>query len=151
MSDQHLAPFVLTDQDGRDVRIDFSDGATLIYWYPMADTPGCIAQAEGLRDNFEGFEALGCRILGASFDAASRNRAFRDKYRLPFELLSDASHEVAILQGVVTEDASVARRVAFLVDACGRIVHRYDVDDPTMFAERVLDDLEGINMSRHGS
>lgn len=145
MTHPHLEPFSLIDQHGRDVAIDFSNGATLIYWYPRADTPGCIAQAESLRDNFEAFETLGCRIFGVSFDAPSTNRAFRDKFRLPFDLLSDESKGVATVQGVATVGATVAQRVAFLVAPGGWIVHRYDVADPTLFAEHVLDDLERLD------
>lgn len=115
----------------------------LLYWYPKADTPGCTAQAQGLRDQIEAFDELGCVVLGASFDTPAENRAFQQKYRLPFRLLSDVDRSAALLLGVVdTLDCSHPRRIAHLVDPGGVVVKRYEVEDPEFFAEGVLDDLE---------
>lgn len=140
----HLEPLGLASQDGGEVKVPSGSAWTLLYWYPKADTPGCVAQAESLRDNFEAFEALDCRILGASFDAVEINRAFRDKYRLPFSLLSDPTGRIARALGVAREGDDIAQRVAFLVGADGSVVERYDVADPTMFGEMVLADLESV-------
>ena len=43
--------FALSDQSGTVVKLgDFKGRQVLVYFYPKADTPGCTAQACGLRD-----------------------------------------------------------------------------------------------------
>lgn len=142
MNQPELVPFDAIDDAGHPIEVRTDEGWLLLYWYPRADTPGCVAQAESIRDNWEAFTSLGCRVLGASFDPPERNAAFRAKYRLPFRLLSDQAAVVARQHGTADEDRGVARRVAFLVGPDGRIRRRYDVTDPSMFADAVLDDLE---------
>ncbi len=115
----------------------------VLYWYPKADTPGCTAQATGLRDQIEAFDELGCAVLGASFDSPDQNDKFRTKYRLSFPLLSDVRGDLALSVGAAEDGAAEhPRRIAHLVDGSGTVVRRYEVDDPSFFAECVLDHLE---------
>lgn len=148
MTTNCLDDFDLPDHNGESVRLPAMGTWTLLYWYPKANTPGCVAQAEGIRDNYEAFERAGCTVYGASFDPPGNNRAFRAKYRLPFSLLSDQGGEVARRQGAAGDGDRVAKRVAMLVDPDGTVVTRYAVDDPTLFAEMVLDDLEDAVRNR---
>lgn len=138
-------PFTLRDQDTATVgSSDVAGSWFLLYWYPKADTPGCTAQAEGLRDQYETFQELGCQVYGASFDPPEVNAAFRLRYDIPFRLLTDETHELAVRLGAATETASVPQRIAHLVDPSGTVIRRYEVDDPAFFAEHALDDLESI-------
>ena len=116
----------------------------LLYWYPKADTPGCTAQAQGLGDQIEAFDELGCRVLGASFDNPGDNAAFRTKYSLPFDLLSDSDGALARAVGAAEAETTHPRRIAHLVDPAGLVARSYDVEDPEFFAESVLDDLEAL-------
>lgn len=140
-----MPSFRLIDHDGRDFDSATLDGWYLLYWYPQADTPGCTAQAEGLRDQIEAFDDAGCTVLGASFDNPDTNRRFREKYRLPFLLLTDADRTAAVALGAIDSlDATHPRRVAHLVGPGQRVIRRYQVDDPALFAEKVLDDLDAV-------
>src|ERR1700730_16603836 len=61
------APAVTSvDEAGQPVRFAdyYSKGVTLVYFYPKADTPGCTAEACGLRDSFEGLKGRGVQTLG---------------------------------------------------------------------------------------
>lgn len=137
--------FDLVDHDGVAFASDQVAGFWyLLYWYPKADTPGCTAQAQGLRDQIEAFDELGCRVLGASFDEPADNAAFRAKYSLPFPLLSDRGGTLARAVGAAEQDTTHPRRVAHLVDPSGVVARGYDVEDPEFFAESVLDDLEEL-------
>jgi peroxiredoxin Q/BCP len=138
--------FELPDHRGGTVgEDDISGHWALLYWYPKADTPGCTAQAESLRDQIETFEELDCVVLGASFDEPAENRAFAERYRLPFRLLTDRDRTTAISFGAA-DDASAGhpRRVAHLIRPDGRIARKYEVAEPGFFAETVLDDLEAL-------
>lgn len=139
--------FTLLDQDSVLLcSADLVGSWYLIYWYPRADTPGCTAQAEGLAAQIDAFGEFGCVVLGASFDAPETNRAFRQKYLLPFRLLSDDG-TVAEAFGAGSPGSGSAMRVAHLVGPDGRVARTYVVDDPSFFAEQVLDDLEDLTGS----
>jgi peroxiredoxin Q/BCP len=139
-----MPSFALIDHAERMVASDdFAGRWYLLYWYPKADTPGCTAQAIGLRDQHDAFEALDCTVLGASFDEPADNAAFRAKFGLPFRLLSDRERGVARRVGAADDDgATHAQRIAHLVRPDGKIERSYLVEDPEFFAEQVLDDLE---------
>jgi peroxiredoxin Q/BCP len=138
--------FRLTDQNGNDLAsADLAGGWYLLYWYPKADTPGCTAQAEGLRDQIDAFIEHGCTVLGASFDEPADNRAFSEKYQIPFRLLSDPDRTTAIAFGAADDtETSHARRIAHLVGPDGVVARAYDVTDPGFFADAVLDDLDDL-------
>lgn len=89
-------------QDG--ARVDLSDlaqeGWLLVYFYPKAGTPVCTRQACGLRDAFEKLTESGIKVVGVSADAPETQRAFRERFRLPFDLLADVDGSVRKAFGV---------------------------------------------------
>ncbi|CCM64854.1 MULTISPECIES: peroxiredoxin [Candidatus Microthrix] len=137
--------FRLIGHHGKEVTSDYKHGSWyLIYWYPKADTPGCTAQAQGLRDQIEAFEELDCVVLGVSFDLPEDNAAFASKYKLPFTLLSDPKGVLAHRVGAFDAELGAPSRIAHLVDSSGRVRRAYVVEAPGYFAEMVLDDLEAM-------
>ena len=93
--------FTLTSDAGEPVSLsDFRGQPVVLYFYPKDDTPGCTAQACGIRDAYEEFERAGAVVLGVSPDSVARHVEFKEKYELPFTLLADPEHEVAERYGV---------------------------------------------------
>jgi thioredoxin-dependent peroxiredoxin len=120
--------FTLSDQDGEPVSLSSLRGRWVaLYFYPKADTPGCTAQACGVRDHSAEYEAANAVVLGISPDPVDELRAFADRYGLAFTLLSDEEHRVADTYGVWDElqfgDLKVwgNRRSTVLIDPEGRI------------------------------
>jgi peroxiredoxin Q/BCP len=138
----------VVDHDGNPVRLsDLRGRWVLLWWYPMADTPGWTIQGKGLRDQAQEFERLGCEILGISFDAPEANRAFREKFDFPFRLLSDVSEQVGVLyetRAPGTEKVNFAKRYSYLIDPEGVIAKSYEVTDVNAHAETVLHDLREL-------
>lgn len=92
--------FELLDDHGARVRLSsFTGQPVVLYFYPEDDSPGCTAQACGFRDDISQFEELDAVVIGVSPDAPVSHSAFRDKFRLPFVLLSDPGNSVATLYG----------------------------------------------------
>ena len=86
--------FSLLDQAGATVSLEQMKGRrVLVYFYPKAGTPGCTAQACGLRDVSGQVGATA--IIGISPDLPKKQASFDQKYNLGFPLLSDADHAVA--------------------------------------------------------
>jgi peroxiredoxin Q/BCP len=93
---------------------------TLVYFYPKADTPGCTAQGCSLRDAFADLSAKGVTVIGVSTDKPEAQKAFKEKYNLPFTLIADHDKQVVEAFGVPTT-MGFAKRQAFLIKG-GKIV-----------------------------
>jgi peroxiredoxin Q/BCP len=91
-----LAPdFVLPNQDGKLVRLsDFRGKKVVLFAFPKANTMGCNAQACGFRDEFEEFRTNNAVILGLSCDIQTDLKAWKAGKNLPYDLLSDPTHQV---------------------------------------------------------
>jgi peroxiredoxin Q/BCP len=123
---QTAPDFTLPDQHDDPVTLSQLRGKTVVlYFYPKADTPGCTAQACGVRDHSTEYDAAGAVVLGVSRDPVSRLRAFAEKYELAFPLLADEDHAVAEAYGVWVEKSMYGRkffgneRTTFVIDAEG--------------------------------
>ena len=87
--------FSLPDHNGNLVRLSsFTGQKVVLFFYPQDDTPACTKEVCSLRDGFPELSALNAVLIGISPDNAASHRAFREKYHLPFMLLSDPSHGV---------------------------------------------------------
>ncbi|MBT9258677.1 MAG: thioredoxin-dependent thiol peroxidase [Clostridiales bacterium] len=124
-----MAPdFTLRDENEKEVRLsDFRGQKVVLYFYPKDDTPGCTREACAFRDQFAGFRDLEAVVLGVSRDSAESHRRFKEKYQLPFPLLSDPDHQVAEAYGVWKEKTMFGKksfgieRTTFVIDEAGRI------------------------------
>lgn len=121
--------FALKDQDGRTVSLaDFKARKLLLYFYPKADTPGCTAQACGVRDAMEELAEAGAVPVGISPDEPAKQKKFDDNYDLGFPLLSDPDHKVAQAYGAWGEKSMYGKkyqgiiRSSFLIDETGKIL-----------------------------
>ncbi|NMO20330.1 peroxiredoxin [Pyxidicoccus fallax] len=119
-----LPDVTLVGAGNRPVRLrDLVGGKVLVvYFYPKDDSPGCTAQACGLRDQYEDFVAAGAEVVGISGDAVASHERFASKHRLPFVLLSDEKGEARDAFGVAPSLLGlIPGRVTFVVDRAGVI------------------------------
>jgi peroxiredoxin Q/BCP len=141
-----LAPDVAAkNQDGRVIRISELRGKkVLVYFYPKDDTPGCTKEACSLRDQYARFIELGVVILGVSRQDAESHRAFRKKYHLPFDLLTDEGGSFAKAFGVSTMPVlGFHKRQSVLIGADGRVVAFFPNVDPATHSQEILRVLGG--------
>jgi len=83
-------------------------------------------------------------VLGISFDAPADNRAFRDKFGFPYDLLSDERGTVSVAYGAAAPDAAKASRVSVLIGPDGSIAAAYPQVTPAEHPDRVLADLDRL-------
>jgi len=140
--------FELTSDEGQTVRLSELRGRpVVVYFYPRDDTPGCTAQACGIRDNYEAFGERGAVVLGISPDDESSHVKFKQKYGLPFTLLADPDHRVADDYGVWGERSMYGKtyhgieRSTFVIDAEGNVAKIMRRVKPDTHAQQVLEAL----------
>ena len=137
--------FTLESDTGEQVSLaDLRGKPVVLYFYPKDDTPGCTAQACGIRDAYGEFEQAGAVVLGVSPDKVKSHVKFKDKYDLPFTLLADPDHELAQLYGVWGEKKYMGKsymgisRTTFVIGADGAIVKVMENVKPLTHADDVL-------------
>ena len=137
--------FELKADDGSTVTLAGLRGRRVVlYFYPRDDTPGCTAQACGIRDQWQDFRGVDAVVLGVSPDDEASHRTFKEKYGLPFTLLSDEDHAVAERYGVWVERTNYGRtymgikRSTFVIGEDGTVRSAMYGVKPDTHAERVL-------------
>jgi peroxiredoxin Q/BCP len=112
---------------GKVVKLKHFRGSTVVlYFYPKDDTPGCTAQACGLRDAWPKFEGR-AEVFGVSTDSLESHDEFIAKYSLPFPLLADPEKKIVTAYGVWVEKSMIGKkymgteRTTFVIDGGGRI------------------------------
>ena len=148
---QPAPDFTLDDQDGEPVSLaDHAGRPVVVYFYPRADTPGCTTEACSFRDAWAAYEDAGAVVLGISDDPVEDLAAFRQKYDLPFDLLSDPDGEVASAYDAYGEKTMFGKtfdgvfRTTYLVGPDGAIAAVYPKVDPEGHADEVLEDVAAL-------
>ncbi|NJO12241.1 MAG: peroxiredoxin [Gammaproteobacteria bacterium] len=115
--------FTLRDHAGHEqsLRGLLAHGPLILYFYPADFTPGCTAEACLLRDLHTDIQHAGLHVVGISPQDAESHRRFRDKYSLPFTLLSDPDKAVTKLYGLNGPLGIGVRRGTYILDQAGVI------------------------------
>ena len=140
--------FELTSDEGETVSLEGLRGTPVVlYFYPRDDTPGCTAQACGIRDAWKDFQEAGAVVLGVSPDGEASHATFKEKYGLPFPLLADTDHAVSEAYGVWGEKSMYGKtymgvnRTTFVIGADGTVERVFEKVKPAEHADQVLDVL----------
>jgi perosamine synthetase len=139
--------FELLDQDSRPARLsDFAGRQVVLYFYPEADTPGCTAQACGMRDRHSQLGGANAVVLGVSPDSPGKLRAFADGYGLPFTLLSDPGGRTAQRYGVWIRSPGLLpshenERTTFVIGPDGVVQRVFRAIDPGLHDDVVASEI----------
>ena len=110
----------------------FKGKNVVLYFYPKDNTPGCTREACDFRDNISSLEEKNTVILGVSPDSVKSHQKFKDKFDLPFPLISDEAKDVAQAFGVWREKKMYGKtrmgivRSTFIIGPDGQISKAYD-------------------------
>ena len=82
--------FKLPSSNNKNFEINKSlDQYLVIYFYPRDNTPGCTSEAKDFTKLYKEFKKLNCEIFGISKDSVESHKKFTNKFKIPFQLLSD--------------------------------------------------------------
>ena len=109
--------FVLANDEGGETSLSdlLKNGPLILYFYPADFTPGCTREACSIRDIHNDIQAVGLTVAGISPQDVTSHRKFRDKYELPFTLLSDPDKDVIGMYDVDGMFGVGVRRATFLI------------------------------------
>lgn len=135
--------FLLSEHLGRNI---------VIYFYPKDDTPGCTDESQQFRDLYQEFKDLDCEIVGISRDSIKSHENFKEKFSLPFDLLSDTDETVCELYGVMKMKNMYGKQVrgiersTFVVDKDGILRKEWRGVKVPGHAEEVLSFVRDLKM-----
>ena len=138
--------FTLKDEKGNEVSLsDFKGHKVVLYFYPKDNTPGCTRQALAYKEYYNALRELDTYVIAISKDPINSHLKFKDKYALPFILLSDPEHEVIEAYGAWQEKKLYGKvsmgtiRSAFIIDEEGTIIKAMPKVKPDDNALEVLE------------
>lgn len=117
--------FELEDASGAPVRLSelLGGGSVVLFFYPVASSKGCTAEACHFRDLAGELAARGARAVGISTDSVADQRRFDEQHGLGFPLLSDSSGKVARAFGVKRRFGPLpVRRATFVIGPDRRVL-----------------------------
>ena len=94
--------FTLYDHTGRPRRLSalLSEGPVVLFFFPIASSPICTAQACHFRDLSNEFATVGAQRVGISTDTVDKQAHFAQQRSFDYPLLSDADGVVSEMFGV---------------------------------------------------
>lgn len=115
--------FTLETDDNKQASLkDYRGKKIVLYFYSKDMTSGCTTEALEFKEIAEQFNKKGAIILGISKDSVASHQKFKEKYQLPFTLLSDPEAKVLKTYGVWKQKVLYGKsfmgteRTTFLID-----------------------------------
>jgi len=137
--------FTGKDQNGSTVSLDDFKGKKLVlFFYSEAGSPTCTIESCNLRDNYTLLKKNGFEVVGVSPDTIQVQKKFETKYKLPFPLLADTSHDILGKYGVWDQKKLFGReymgvlRTTFVIDEKGTISRIFTKPKNKAHAEEIL-------------
>lgn len=117
--------FTLWDHTGRPRALSalLSEGPVVLFFFPIASSPICTAQACHFRDLSDEFARVGAQRVGISTDTVDRQAHFAQQRSFDYPLLSDADGVVSELFGVRRGRLAKLRRSVVAREAARRGRH----------------------------
>jgi thioredoxin-dependent peroxiredoxin len=117
--------FTLYDHTGRlrTLCTLLSDGPVVLFFFPLASSPICTAQACHFRDLSDEFARVGAQRVGISTDTVDKQAHFAQQRSFDYPLLSDADGVVSELFGVRRGRLAKLRRSVVAREAARRGRH----------------------------
>jgi peroxiredoxin Q/BCP len=120
--------FKLVSDSGENISLkDLKGKKVILYFYPKDMTSGCTKEACDFRDNIKKFEKKNTVVIGVSADNTASHVKFKEKYDLPFTLLSDESKKMLKDYDVWKEKSMYGKkymgieRTTYVIDEKGKI------------------------------
>jgi peroxiredoxin Q/BCP len=122
----------------------------VIYFYPRDNTPGCTNEAKDFTKLYKEFKKLNCEIIGVSKDSIESHKKFINKFKIPFQLLSDEKMIALKKYGAWGEKSMYGKkfmgikRTTVLINPKGKIIKIWNNVKVKDHAKEVLNFLKEV-------
>jgi peroxiredoxin len=129
LPDTNLKPRTLSEFEGQKIVVAFFVGAF---------TSVCTKEMCAFRDGMARLIDLKAQVIGISVNDPFSNKAFAEKNRLPFPILSDYNRVVIKMYNLEAPDFAglqgyiVPKRSIFVLDKKGTVRYKWSTNDPTV-------------------
>lgn len=144
----HVPNFSGTDDNGKIHHLnDYKGKKLILFFFPKANTPGCINEVCNLRDNYTVLIEAGYSLLGVSADTIAKQNKFATKFDLPFPLIADEQKSIINLFGVwgpknfMGNDYEGIYRTTFIIDEQGIVERVYSKVKTKEHATQILEEV----------
>jgi peroxiredoxin len=117
---------------------EFIGHKIVLAFFVGAFTSVCTKEMCAFRDSMARLINLKAQVIGVSVNDPFSNKAFAEKNRLTFPILSDYNRQAIKAYGVETPDFgglkgyTVAKRSIFIIDKKGVVRYAWTTEDPTI-------------------
>lgn len=144
----HVPNFSGTDDNGKIHHLnDYKGKKLILFFFPKANTPGCINEVCNLRDNYTVLIEARYSLLGVSADTIAKQNKFATKFDLPFPLIADEQKSIINLFGVwgpknfMGNDYEGIYRTTFIIDEQGVVERVYSKVKTKEHATQILEEV----------
>ncbi len=152
MTITEVVDFTLPATDGVTFQLHATRGKSLvIFFYPKDNTPGCTTESQQFRDLYADFNKANCEVVGISRDSMKSHENFKEKFSLPYTLLSDCEETVCTQFGVMKQKNMYGKQVrgiersTFVLDVNGTLIKEWRGLKADGHAQQVLDFVLTLN------
>ena len=121
---REVPPFDLPGSDGaRHSPAAWRGRRAVVFFFPMDDTPECLAVVERFKEAAPRIEAAGARLLAVAVATPAAVKAYAEAQEIPFPVLADESGRAARAWGTLVNFVfyKFAKKLTVVVDAGGRV------------------------------
>lgn len=146
-----VADFKLAATGSKEIALsDFKGSKLVLYFYPRDNTPGCTRESQDFKSKIRSFQKHNTKIIGVSRDSINSHEKFKEKYKFPFDLLSDSDEKVCALFDVIKQKNMYGKKVrgiersTFLIDEKGVLKKEWRKVRVEDHVTEVLEAVKGI-------
>ncbi|TAK00949.1 MAG: peroxiredoxin [Candidatus Manganitrophaceae bacterium] len=129
------AEFTLPNAEGQPVRLsDYRGKNVVLSFYPADWSPVCTSELSLIQETLDDIRGYNAEVVAVSVDNTYSHRAWAEKQRLSFPLLSDFWPHGAVARqyGVFRENDGISERALFFIDASGMLRDSWVSKDPAI-------------------
>jgi len=99
-SNKKAPNFKLMSTSSKTFELSKLNNGVIIYFYPKDNTPGCTLETIDFSKLYKKFKSLKYDVVGISKDSIESHLNFKERFKVPFHLLSDEKVQVQKKYGI---------------------------------------------------